>query len=418
MSSRRGRGEGSIQQRHDHKSCPPLEDGPLDENDKPTRIRPDHTCKGRWAVVVDHGWLNGSRKRSYVYGATKKEVLEKVKSEGGGRISEWTVERWMNHWLDEVAALDVRPQTLASYRSKTRTYINPLLGKHRLDQLTGEHVEAMLKRMRQPCPRPLIDGGREGECPHQPHHGLSESTLRQTHAILARALKIAVRRRHATDNAARMIDAPSTKTAIRKKLTAAEAKLVLAKADERSDAARWWCALFLGMRQGECLGLPWSMVNFDEGTITIARTVTRVPGGVMWGEPKSESSKRTIPMPQMVASRLEIEWHRYVEATGGEPDLSSLVWAMPSGTPIGHKVDWKRWKALLESAGVPDVSLHSARQTAASLLESAKVPPRLAAEITGHGDVKMLYDYQRESTLEGRKDAMRSVEAKWSEPDD
>lgn len=404
MSPRRGRGEGSIQQRHDHKTCPPVIDG----------IRADHTCKGRWAKVIDHGWQNGTRKRTYIYGNTKKELQEKVAQHKGGISSEWTVASWMNHWLDEVAAIEVRPQTLQSYRAKTRAYIIPLLGKHRLDQLTGEHVEAMLKRMRQKCPRPDEDGN----CAHTPSHGLSESTLRQTHAILARALKIAVRRKHVDDNAARMIDAPATKTAIRQRLTVAEAKQVLATAAGDDYEARWWCALMLGMRQGECLGLSWAMVNFQEGTITIARTLTPIAGGgVAFGAPKSDSSKRTIPMPAIVNVKLAEHFARYLETQDGDPDMSALVWTLPNGNPIRHKVDYRRWKALLGAAGVPDVALHSARQTALAMMEEAGIQARVAAEISGHSDVKQLYGYQRDAGLENRRKAIAAIETAWDKDD-
>jgi hypothetical protein len=34
------------------------------------------------------------------------------------------------------------PRTLSDYRSKTRNWISPLLGKHRLDRLTPEHLDA------------------------------------------------------------------------------------------------------------------------------------------------------------------------------------------------------------------------------------------------------------------------------------
>ena len=43
--TRRGRGEGAIYQRHDHKTCPAAVDG----------VRPEHRCRGRWVSVVDYG---------------------------------------------------------------------------------------------------------------------------------------------------------------------------------------------------------------------------------------------------------------------------------------------------------------------------------------------------------------------------
>ena len=39
------------------------------------------------------------------------------------------------------------PRTLADYGSKTRNWINPLLGKHRLDRLTPEHPDTAYATM-------------------------------------------------------------------------------------------------------------------------------------------------------------------------------------------------------------------------------------------------------------------------------
>lgn len=52
MGRRRGHGEGSIHQRND----------------------------GYWCATVDLGWANGKRKRKYIYGKTRKEVVDKLKA--------------------------------------------------------------------------------------------------------------------------------------------------------------------------------------------------------------------------------------------------------------------------------------------------------------------------------------------------
>ena len=39
------------------------------------------------------------------------------------------------------------PRTLTDYRSKSRNWIVPLLGKHRLDRLAPEHLDTAYTRM-------------------------------------------------------------------------------------------------------------------------------------------------------------------------------------------------------------------------------------------------------------------------------
>lgn len=410
MAERRGRGEGSIYQRCDHKTCPPDVDG---------KGRPEHKCKGRWAAVVDFGWSAGTRRRKVVYGRTKADALAKVDElkRGYGHIKtgDHTIETWLTYWVDEICEPRLKPQSVIAYSAKINTYIIPLLGRHRLDTIEPRHVRDMYNRMRMTCP----DLGADDKCHHSPHHGLSEATLRLTHNILKRALKIAIRERQTFENVAEMIDPPGTETAIRDRLDPAQARLVLAAAEGSGYEARWYCAFHQGMRQGEALGLAWVMVNLDEGTITVARTLATVKGGVLaYGEPKSKASKRTIPMTPQTKAHMKVHWAQYVadcHAAGVEPDRASLVWPNKDGAPIHPRNDYQRWQRLLVTAGVPHVSLHSARNTTAALLEEAKVPDRLAAEILGHSDVKMTYRYQRNASLENKRKAMTALEAAWGE---
>jgi len=110
------------------------------------------------------------------------------------------------------------PRTLADYRSKTRNWINPLLGQHRLDRLTPEHLDTAYATMLR--------------------RGLSPSTVLKVHRILSRALRIAVRRGRITRNVAALIDAPSAARYEIEPLTREEARRILdISARKRNGAA-------------------------------------------------------------------------------------------------------------------------------------------------------------------------------------
>jgi len=107
-----------------------------------------------------HGWVtvgvkaDGSPDRRHRKGKTEAEVTRKVQELEGQRETGYvakpgrvpTVAEWMREYLDVlcerlVLSEKMAPRTLADYRSKTRNWINPLLGKHRLDRLTPEHLD-------------------------------------------------------------------------------------------------------------------------------------------------------------------------------------------------------------------------------------------------------------------------------------
>ena len=77
-----------------------------------------------------------------------------------------------------------------------------------------------------------------------------------------------------------------------------DAKKFYKAADEYSDIRYKTAMLTLlltGMRRGELCGLEWSDIDLENGTITIARSLTAVRKvGLVLKEPKTESSKRVI----------------------------------------------------------------------------------------------------------------------------
>jgi integrase len=374
-----------------------------------------HRGKTVWVAQVDHGIEHGRRERKTFYGKTKTEVLDKKRDYErkrrpgrAGEGHEHTVKTWLEEYMREVVPQrNLAPNTLASYRSKIDQYIVPLIGQHRLDQLEARHVARMYARLRQECPEP----NDKGQCRHSPSHGLSEGTLRQTHAILSRALKIAVRYKLIAEAETANVDPPTTEQEQRPHLLTPEADLLLASVTDEPDAARWHAALILGMRQGECLALPWGAVNFADESITLARSLTRLEDGTLgFKKPKSKAGVRTVPIPKRMLTLLQIEHARYVAEHGHEPEALDLVWCQATGKPRDPSKDHGRWKALLKAAGLPAVTLHSARQSAARRMEESGVPERLAAEILGHSNVSMTYRYQRGAGLENQRAAMAALD--------
>lgn len=393
MARRRGRSEGSISQRHNHATCPPLVDGE----------RPDHRCKGTWVAMLDLGIINGKRTRKALYGRTRAEVAGKLQDALTAKKARTltvgksqTVEAWLNYWLDVICVERVLPgktqrglkvNTMKSHRSKVERYLIPHLGHLRLDRLEPEHIRAMYAAMR--------------------GQGLAEPTLRQTHAILRRALAVAEQDRKIPRNVATMIDPPGTEKAKRIGLTLDQARRVLALGE-----LRWWVALFLGLRQGEALALRWTDADLDAGILYISRTLVRKPGeGLIFDTPKSRAGVRPVPLPPRVLAHFKVAHIEHQQA-GGAAD--GLIFARSDGSPIDHRADWKAWRGALERASTPEapippVALHAARNSAASLLEEAGVGARMVAQILGQATVQVTHGYQH-ADIEPLRRAMLALE--------
>ena len=376
--TRRVKGEGSIYQRHDHPTCPP---------ESESGERPEHSCRGTWVGQLDLGHVGGKRVRPTVTARTRTELSKKLADkrrqiDKGVFADDGTVEAWLNHWLDTIASERVRPRTLQGYRGYVRTWLIPHLGRHRLDKLKPDHVRALYRAMEEA--------------------GLSDATRRQAHAILRRALVVAERDGRIMRNPAAVVDPPPVGKVHHVPLTLAQARQVLSALDGDPLAARWACALLQGLRQGECLGLRWANVDIEGRRIHIREELVRITGqGMVLTDPKSDTSKRSIPMLEPVALLLD-----------AMPRTGEFVFY---GKPTDSRKDWGLWKALLVRAGVctPDMAegdmpaLHAARGTTASLLHEAGVPDKIIAEILGHSSVQIT----RQAYIHGNEDTHRKAMA-------
>lgn len=145
-----------------------------------------------------HGWVtvgvkaDGSLDRRHRKARTEAEVTAKVRileqQRDQGRVSKPgkapTVEAWLRTWLEVIAPQSASESTLDStYRPKVENWIIPRLGRHRLDRLQPEHLDAFYKDLRDA--------------------GLKSKTILMIHQLLSRSLKMALQRRRVTINVAR-----------------------------------------------------------------------------------------------------------------------------------------------------------------------------------------------------------------------
>ncbi|GAA3421725.1 tyrosine-type recombinase/integrase [Streptosporangium vulgare] len=426
-----------------------------------------------------HGWVtlgikpDGSLDRRHRMATTEAEVTRKVRELENNRESGQvtkpgrapTVAEWMTEYLDVICERLVisgkmAPRTLTDYRSKTRHWIIPLLGRHRLNRLAPEHLDTAYTTMLE--------------------KNLSTSTVLKVHRILSRALTIAVRRNKLTRNVATLVEAPSAASTEIEPLSREEARDILDVAGTRRNGARWSVALALGIRQGEALGLRWQYVDLETGVIRawfqIQRTEwqhgcvdphkcgekwhrwpckkkcsdhghnpgckegckkqghtcfkrtclkdctshadrcpKRTGGGIVFRQRKGKS-KLTLQCPPELLTLLKA--HRKIQAAerlkaGDRWEDHDLVFATRHGGPIERTEDWKVWKTILKQAGVRDVRVHDARHTAATLLIEQGVNIRVVQEVLGHTRVTTTERYAHVSTPLMRDAGERLASALW-----
>ncbi|KNX36042.1 hypothetical protein VV01_00945 [Luteipulveratus halotolerans] len=170
----------------------------------------------------------------------------------------------------------------------------------------------------------------------------------------------------------------------------------------------------LGPRKGELLALRWDDVDLDGGSLRVHRTVQRLGQGVglVSGSPKTQRSRRTMPLPRVSASALREHRARQDEerstAGGAWTDLG-LVFSTTKGTVIEPRDLNRLFDQQIAAAGVRRIRFHDLRHTCATLLLAQGVSPRVVIEMLGHTQLSMttdLYGHVMPTALRSAADAM------------
>ena len=354
MAARRGHNEGSIYRRQD----------------------------GLWAGVIDLGRVNGKRTRKTFYGATRKEVQERLTAALRERqvgtlptAGRETVGQFLTGWLEDSAKPKLRPSTFRSYSDLLRLHLIPTIGHLRLERLTPQEVQSLLNA--------------------KVASGLSPRRVEYIRAVLRAALNQAIRWGLISRNAAGLSNPPRVTRRPVQVLTPEDAQRFLEVARGDRYEALYTVALSLGLRQGEALGLRWQDVDLNARTLQVRHALQRVEGKLQLVEPKTERSRRTIRMPQVVADSLLQHQARQEELrllAGGRWTQNSLIFTTTLGTPLEGINVTRQFQRLLAASGLPRLRFHDLRHSCASLLLAQGIAPRVVMETLGHSQISLTMD--------------------------
>jgi integrase len=118
------------------------------------------------------------------------------------------------------------------------------------------------------------------------------------------------------------------------------------------------------VRQGEALGLWWEDVDLDARLLRVRRALQcrrGGGGGLVLTEPKTQRSKRTVPLPDQLAAALDDHRQRQAKERAAAGSLwqdGGYVFTTPTGTPVDPRNDFRQFRKLLVRAGLPPVRLH------------------------------------------------------------
>lgn len=384
MSKKRGSGEGSISRRKD----------------------------GRWAAAITTGYgPDGQQKRKFFYGKTRQEVAEKLRealnNQSMGIVIDSkniTLQQWLTTWLNEYKKSNIRQTSYEYYLYVIDNYIchEDGIGYIKLKDLRPDQLQKLYNNTLK------LD--------------FSPSTVKIMHILLKGAMKQAVQNG--------LIIRDITEGTVRPKLIKGDARVFTMYEQKRFQDALsnekysmlYMLGLGTGLRIGELLGLRWQDINTDEGWLQVRQTLVRVKNTddnadsktkLIFQEPKTESGKRTVPIPSNLIPLFEkhekTQKENKLKSYGLYRDDLNLVFCDKLGEPLEPSNIRSRLYKLTEKAGIDHTNMHALRHTYATRLLEADENTKVLQTLLGHSNIATTLNTYAHVLPESKKEAAEKI---------
>ena len=270
----------------------------------PTERRPD----GRPLKVKRKRIVNGSRKDAEREHAQLAEELETELGLRAPPPPRVTLLDYAQQWI-ELRARKLKRSTMVKYVKDLEKYILPVLGGRKLDEIRPSDIRAMLAK---DPGAPICQKNRVRLLSAIAKDALADGLIERDFC-----LRVSVKVPPAYSE-----EQPNSLTPVQL------AQLLAHFDDEWIDAAHLMA--FTGMRWCEVAGLQWADIDLEAGVLRIRRA--NVKGYI--GEPKTDTSRRTLALPWEVVYRLRDRYRAMVKAR--HPGLAA-GWVFPKADGGMHR---------------------------------------------------------------------------------
>jgi integrase len=339
----------------------------------------------RYQLTVDTGTVDGKRKqlrRRYRTEKDARAALAEIQGQVAGgtyvQPSTLTVEQACTDWLR--SRHKIRPTTAAGYEYVLQP-VQSELGALVVQDLTRRHIDDLIVKLR--CGELVRPGGKARKA-------WSARSCNYMLGALSQVLAQLVAEGRLTRNVAALVDRVPGKAKKLQTFTADQVRTVLSGIAADRNRHAWHLAL-AGLRRGEIAGQHWSDIDLQNRTLRIGTTRADVGGRAFdQDEPKTVKADRVLPIPEALLAELSAAKTRQAteKLVLGEAYIDQgFVVCNEAGEPYHPSTLSTLRQAAIRDLDVPQIRLHDARHTCATLMHLQGVPIALVAAWLGHADV-------------------------------
>lgn len=359
---------------------------------------------GRWEgrYIKEHH-MNGKAIYGYVYARSYRDVKNKLLTKKQMKqVEADTIEKSLNPVTFGMAAVDwiqykrvyIKESTYMKYRNLLNNYVLPVFEKMLLSHITTEVMNNYVNML-------LTKGGISG-------NGLSPKTVSDVLSLIRNIL------RYASNNG--QVIAFDIRTVMIKQnmknmriFTNSEQDILCRYIYNHMDikGIGIMVCLFTGIRIGELCALRWEDISLEDKTIYIHQTMQRIqtPDSnesktkVVITAPKSPSSIRMIPLPDILASIIETN---YTVMSGFFLTGDNNQWIEP-------RTMQNYFKRVLEKCFIKDANFHALRHTFATRCIELGFDVKSLSEILGHASVNITMNRYVHPTMDLKRKNMQKL---------
>ena len=349
-----------------------------------------HRRDGRWEGRINRGKReNGRRKFQYVFGKSREQVRDKiieVRAAESHSTCNFKVSSVLSEWLKETKHC-VKDSTLANYTLKAEKHILPAFGDSSLSSISSDDIYSFIE---------LKQGT-----------GLSNRYICDILIMMKSVFKYAVKKYRIYNPMDGIIMPKRGKPEI-SLLDEDEKNKLHSYITDNQSHTNLGVALTMstGLRIGELCALRWEDIDLEKRILTVRKTLQRVQikgedrkTKLIITDPKSESSKRAIPLTRSIVKYLE-----EYKSTDENYVISGCQ------KPVEPRTLQYRFAKILKNVKLPSIHFHALRHMFASNCIKKVFDVKALSEILGHSNVEITLNRYVHSSFEQKREYMDRLE--------
>ena len=295
---------------------------------------------------------------------------------------------WLIQWLENYIRPSVKVRTYERYKLIIEQHIKDKTGSIELNDLSPLVLQSFITW--------LLQSGNK-----RTGKGLSANSVNAVISVIQSSLKTAHLWGLTKDYTADKLKRPKLKEKPVECFTLAEQKQIEQAVlnDKKDKLYGIILCLYSGLRIGELIALQWSDIDFAKGILTVSKSCHDGKDGLIIDEPKTATSRRTIPLPKQLMPLVKMLKKR--------SDSDFVV--SSHGKPVSVRSYQRSFELLLKKLDIPHRGFHSLRHTFATRAIECGMDVKTLSEILGHKNPTVTLNRYAHSLMEHKQDMMNRL---------